>query len=212
MQVNIRFTALGTLLLIAAVGTAFWMLTRHDSATTVETSVVAPELPVVMRTNGGLLEIATVRAFERFSRANTRQFWGIDLGSTVSDIQVTVVYRYHVEMAREWPIRISGKTAYVEAAEVQPSLPVAFDTGTMQKYSRSGWARFDKDENLEALERNMTAIMSERAGSASYRRLATEAGRKTVAEFVTIWLLKEQGWQRGGEYKVEVRFAGEPRT
>src|SRR6185369_518269 len=128
----------------AAVAAAGWLayqrLVRTSSAT--ETSVMASGIPVVMRSAGGLLEIATVRVVEQFKRTDTRDFWGIPLGTTVSIIQVPVTYRFHIELAREWPVYIQGKTAVVRAGEVKPSLPPAIDTAGMEKYSQNGWARF----------------------------------------------------------------------
>jgi hypothetical protein len=175
----------------------------------VDTNVTASGLPVVMRTPGGLLEIATVTVHERFKRTDTREFWGIPLGTTVSIIQVPVVYRYHIEMAREWPIRINGTTALVRAGAVKPSLPPAIDTSRMEKYKQSGWARFNKDENLALLERSITPELQTRAGHHAIRQLAIDAGRQTVREFVTTWLLKEQGWTRDAAHKVVVLFPGE---
>jgi len=174
-----------------------------------DTSVTASGLPVVMRTPGGLLEIATVTVHERFKRTDTKEFWGIPLGTTVSIIQVPVVYRYHIEMAREWPIHVSGNTAIVRTGEVKPSLPVAIDTSRMEKYTQSGWARFNKDENLALLERSITPELQTRSQLPAIRQLAIDAGRHTVREFVTTWLLKEQGWKRDADHKVVVLFPGE---
>ncbi|MFM7707962.1 MAG: hypothetical protein ACKO9D_08110 [Gammaproteobacteria bacterium] len=175
----------------------------------VRSSIVAPEKPVVMRTKGGLLEVATVRALERFTREDSRDFWGIDLGTTVSQIQVPVTYRFHIEMAREWPIEIRGRTAIARAPVIKPSLPVAFDTTLMEKYTRAGWARFNKEENLAALERSMTPTLAERAAGDAYRGLAEDAARRTIAEFITTWLLKETDWKRDPLHKVVVLFPGE---
>lgn len=175
----------------------------------VRSTLVAPEKPVVMRTKGGLLEVATVRALERFTREDSRDFWGIDLGTTVSQIQVPVTYRFHIEMAREWPIELRGRTAIARAPAIKPSLPVAFDTAAMEKYTRAGWARFNKEENLEALERSMTPTLAERASGEAYRGLAEDAARRTIAEFITTWLLKETDWKRDPLHKVVVLFPGE---
>ena len=40
-------------------------------------------------------------------------------------------------------------------------------------------------------------------------RRAIDAGRQTVREFVTTWLLKEQGWKKDPAYRVDVLFPGE---
>ncbi len=89
-------------------------------------------------------------------------------------------------------------------------LPVAFDTTGMRKYTQSGWARFNKDENLATLERSMTPEPEARARSERYLQLSTGAARQTIVELVTQWLLHEQHWKRDPEYTVKVHFPGEP--
>ena len=176
-----------------------------------QTSVTASGIPVVMRSAGGLLEIATVTVYERFKRTDTREFWGIPLGTTVSVIQVPVTYRFHIEMAREWPIFIDGKTAIVRAGEVKPSLPAAIDTAKMEKYTQNGWARFNKDENLNLLERSISPELQTRANNTAIRQLAIDAGRQTVREFVARWLIKDQGWKPDPANRIIVLFPGEQR-
>ena len=175
----------------------------------IESSALASGVPVVMRSPGGLLEVSTVTVYERFRRTDAKEILGMPLGTTVSIIQVPVTYRYHIEMQKEWPILLSGKTALVRAGEVRPSLPAAIDTSKMEKYTQSGWARFNKNENLELLERSITPQLEARSQVPAIRQLAIDAGRQTVREFVTTWLLKEQGWKQGGENKVIVLFPGE---
>lgn len=126
----------------------------------------------------------------------------------MSHVQTKVVYRFHIEMAKEWPIRFQGTTAVVEAGEIKPTLPVAFDTATMEKQTKSGWARFDKHKNLDELERRMSPELEKRAHG--YKALALESARKSVGDFVRTWLVKEQHWQQGATYSVQAVFPGEP--
>lgn len=142
---------IGAVIAAAAIALGIGLLAQRldGDKREVRSSIVAPEKPVVMRTRGGLLEVATVRALERFTREDSRDFWGIDLGTTL-----------------------------------------------MEQYTRTGWARFNKEENLEALQRSMTP---------------TPAARRTIAEFITIWLLKETEWRRDPAHKVVVLFPDEAR-
>ena len=142
---------IGAVIAAAAIALGIGLLAQRldGDMREVRSSIVAPEKPVVMRTRGGLLEVATVRALERFTREDSRDFWGIDLGTTL-----------------------------------------------MEQYTRTGWARFNKEENLEALQRSMTPTL---------------AARKTIAEFITIWLLKETEWKRDPAHKVVVLFPDEAR-
>jgi hypothetical protein len=67
-------------------------------------SSATPDVPIVMHTDGGRLEVATVTATEAFQfEAPPQSLLGIDLGKTVSHVQVKVVYRYHIDMAKEGP-------------------------------------------------------------------------------------------------------------
>jgi hypothetical protein len=97
----------------------------------------------------------------------------------------------------------------VTAPAIQPSLPVAFDTSAMQRYSQNGWARFNKTESRAALEKSIPPELEKRTRSDAYRQLLTPPARKTVEEFVSKWLLKKhQGWGTGPDYKVQVVFPG----
>ena len=207
MQINIRPAGMAVLIAVLAAWAAWYF--HAGKGTRVETTVSAPEVPVVIRTEGGLLEVATVKAQERFTRSDTREFWGIHLGTTVSHIQAPVHYRYHIALAKEWRVVIRGKTCIVQAPPIKPSLPVAFDTSAMQMYTHNGWARLNKHENLAALARSMTPELEKRALSPAYRQLVTEPARQTVREFVMQWLVKEQKWSRDPAYTVEVLFPGE---
>ena len=172
-------------------------------------TVATAGVPVVMHTSGGRLEVATVTATEAFKLdAPPKSFLGVDMGKTISNVQTKVVYRFYIEMAKEWPIKFKDTTAILEAAEIRPTLPVAFDTATMEKQTRSGWARFDKQENLEELERRMSPKLEERAYA--YKGLALESARKSVGDFVRTWLIKEGHSQQGVPYQVQVIFPGEP--
>lgn len=144
-------------MIVALLLVSGWLLLRQVPSVSQDslTRVDAAGTPVVMRTADGRLEIATVSVLERFTRTDTKAFWGIDLGTTISQIQAPVVYRYHIERAAAWPMTIVGKTCIVRAGAVKPTLPVAFDAGAMQKYTASGWARFNKAENLQQRERSI---------------------------------------------------------
>lgn len=208
MILTARFRLIAWLALFAIACAGVWRLWQSP-APTVQTTVIAPEVPVVMRTPGGLLEVAVIRAQERFTRSDPRSFWGIPLGTTVSHVQMPAYYRYHIPLAREWPMTIRGKTCIVRAPAIEPSLPVAFDTANLQKYTQSGWARFDKAENLAALEASITPELAKRAGSASYRQLVADPARQTVREFVSKWLVSEKGWGGSPDYRIVVLFPGE---
>jgi len=174
------------------------------------TALWQSEPPVVTTTPGGLLETATVRTSEDFYRSDSRSWWGLYLGTTVSQIQAAVVYRYGVPLADPgWKIVTRGPIAVVVAPPLRPSLPVAIDTATLQERTASGWARFDKDVQLEELRRSMSADLAGRAAEQTRVALVVEASRRTIAEFAEQWLVARGEWQRGAFTSVKVYFTDE---
>jgi hypothetical protein len=215
MQTRQLRRTLIVMIAVAIVASAAWhfqrtILAAFSPSTRVDARVGAVGAPVVMRTAGGLLEVATLAVDEHFTRRDSKALWGVPLGETVSEIRVPVTYRFHIELAREWPVEIEGTRATVKAPALAPSLPVAFDTGAMRKSTVNGWARFNASENLAAVERSMSVELAARAGLPQYRALVREEARRTVAEFVAKWLLTEQRWQRGPGHSVAVVFADDP--
>ena len=183
-------------------------VTREPAGTVVNTVGET----IVMRTPGGTLEIARIKSYEGLTRTDPGVgfFWGlVDTGTTVSEIDVATLYRYHIEMAKEWPMLCTPTTCVVHAGRVLPTLPPAIYSDEMRKRTASGWARFNKNENLAQLEKSMTAELAKRATSPRNMAAATSAGRRTVAEFVEAWLLKSHAAKGQPLPKVVVLFPGE---
>ena len=196
-------TAVAFIFLIIAVFAWLWPREKPSEKYTAASASV----PLVMHTSGGRLEVATVTVTEAFKLANPKELLGINLGTTVSQVQVPVIYRYFIEMAKEWPITLAGQTLIVQAGEIKTQLPVAFDTRTIEKYTTSGWARFNKTENLDKLERSLSPLLEARAPG--YKKLAIESARKSVSDFVTSWLLKHHPQPDGTAPRVQVYFPEE---
>jgi hypothetical protein len=176
------------------------------------TEVLSSGESLVMRTPGGTLEVARIKAYESIRRTSpgTPLLWGlIDTGATVSEIDVPVLYRYHVPLAKEWPIRCTRELCVVRAEAIAPTLPPAIYTGEMRRRTESGWARFDKSANLAALEKSLTEALSARATSERNLDAATRAGRRTVKEFVRTWVVSARGTGSDPHPRVVVLFPGE---
>ena len=148
---------------------------------------------------------------EDFYKSDAMTWWGIYLGNTVSHIQAAVTYRYGVPLADEaWEVITRGQTTVVVAPDLRPSLPVAIDTNTWREKTENGWARFDKQEQLEELRRSMSADLESRARDDRRVALAREASRRTIGEFVEKWLLtKDPRWKPGAFSVVKVYFVDE---
>ncbi len=167
---------------------------------------------LVMRTRGGLLEVATIRATEQFDKKFVYTVLGLKVGETVPHIRVPAVYRYHIELAPEWTIIRAGEVFTVVTPPVKPSLPVAVDLARMEKDVGGTWILipFNERADLESLQREITATLSKKAGSAAYRQLQREDARKTVTEFVKKWLVTQAQWQAEPTSTIRVLFPDEP--
>jgi hypothetical protein len=165
----------------------------------------------VIRTEGGLLQVSTIRAPESFKAVKPHDILGLDLGATTTHIRVPATFHYHIELAREWKVRVRPDgTVIVIAPPVQPTLPVAIDTARLERHAEGRWSLFTGARELEALERTITQALAGKAGSTSYLAFQREAARQTVAEFVQRWMLTQERWKAARGGTVRVFFADEP--
>lgn len=167
---------------------------------------------LVMRTRGGLLEVARIRATEQFDTKFVYSVLGFEIGETVPHIRVPATYRYHIELAPEWRIIRTGRLFTVVTPPVRPSLPVAVDLTRIEKDVGGSWLLlpFNQSDDLNALERRITPTLADKAASAQYMQLQREEARKTVTEFVKKWLLTQTPWTTEMGSTIRVYFADEP--
>ncbi len=145
---------------------------------------------------GGILEVATANTTETFARKSEISFFDhiLPLGATVSEIQIPAVYRYHIDLNDAWQISSQQNKCIVVTPKISASLPVAFDTGKMKSKTASGWARWDKHENLNELEKSLTGKLAKEAVLPKNIDRVREEARLTIAKFVKTWLLHQEHW------------------
>ena len=169
-------------------------------------------LPSIKQAGSGRLELATLDSTERFKTKDQLKIWWdyVSLGTTTSEISVPVTYRYHLKLSDSWTLSISNQTCLVTAPRIRPTLPPSIHTGRMEKTTKNGWARFNATDQLDELEKSMTATLVQFAGDEKRLALVRDEARKTVASFVKNWLLKENQWREDRFHNVIVRFHDEP--
>ncbi|MFN7138439.1 MAG: hypothetical protein ACK4UN_03780 [Limisphaerales bacterium] len=182
---------------------------RFSKGTITETFL--SDLPTLTRSPGGNLELATATQTETFERTDTRTVaWDyLYLGTTITEIKVPVTYRYHIQLSDPWRIDVSTNTCIVYAPTIRPSLPPAIHTDRMEKRSSAGWARFNAREQLDELEKSITPTLNKYAGDRRRIALVREECRKTVAEFIQQWLLREDQWRADRFHTIKVVFPDE---
>ena len=162
----------------------------------------------ITATKGDILEVATVEMDETFTRMNMKAIANIFyLGTTVSEVRVPAVYRYHIKLSDDWKVTVEGDRCLVIAPIIRPSLPPAIRTEKMEKKSEAGWARFDAAQNMAELEKSITPSLESRAGNASHIDRVRDPARKAVAEFVKAWLLSNPKQE---VKHITILFADEP--
>lgn len=211
MQITLRFSAFFLVLALVLSGLGFYVYKLYPRINqSSKTSTTQGTELISIRTAGGTMEVAALKTTERFIRTDTKNFGGISLGETISQINVPVYYRYHINLAEAMPVACNAqKICIVHVNELQATLPVAFDSTKMEKYTANGWARFNKNHNLLLLEQSITPVLATRAELNHYKQQAQELGRKTISEFVQKWLLKEKQWRENTNYKIIVLYPNE---
>jgi hypothetical protein len=184
----------------------FWSRTPGDVRSASSNEIL------LMRTKGGLLEVSTIRATELLDARFVYSVLGIPIGETAPRIRVPAYYRYQVALAPEWRVLRTGETFTVVSPSVKPSLPVAVDLAQMEKDVAGTWVLlpFTRADDLNDLERRVTAKLAQKAVSPVYVQLQREQARATVAEFVRKWLLTQAQWQSATQPRLRVLFADEP--
>jgi hypothetical protein len=178
---------------------------------TITTTFLAA-LPEITSTGMGNLEVAQITATETLRTEDTLKIFGdrVSLGTTVSEIRAPVTYRYYLRLSDRWQIDVSNQTCVVYAPSFRPSMPPAIHTDRMEKQSESGWARFNRQEQLDTLERSLTPTLMQYARDPKHRALVREECRKAVAEFVRNWLLREDHWRQDRFHNIQVIFPDDP--
>ena len=163
-------------------------------------------------THGDILEVAVAEREETVSKADMKSlfFNTVYLGTTVSEVRVPVVFRYHVKLSDEWRVGSRDRTCVVIAPVVRPSDPPAIRTDKMESNTKAGWMRFNAASNLASLQKDLTPLLAQRAGLSTRIDEVREASRKAVAEFVRNWLISEDQWKEKGFTDIVVVFADEP--
>ena len=156
--------------------------------------------PVVMRTKGGLLEVSKVVS----TQSITKIFPGLFLDRSVT-ITVPATYRYHVELAPEWKFMRQDNVFVVVAPPIKPSMPVAINTAEMAITTNLPFGDAAKLQAAQqitpTLNEMFPAYMARQRGDA----------RKTIAEFVTKWVLEQDQdkWKSAKDLRVVVLFPDE---
>ena len=212
-----QFTAWHLLILAGLIafaitaGVIVWFISRATNPVMSEsiTNEFREYVPTVGSADG-ILETATSSVPETFTQRDSAWLFNIiPLGTTVSEIRVPAVYRYHIRLYDPWKLIAAGQVCLVLAPQFNPSLPPAIITGQMEKSTSNGWLRFNGEDDLSKLEHGITKELNKRANDTVHRDFVREACRRSVADFVRTWLMKQDSWREDRFHQIVVAFPDE---
>lgn len=191
-----------------AAGYGWWRWGTQEQATT----VLDPAQVRIVRTPGGMLEVATLQKVEQFGWQVSHTCPLLDcgelLGRTTSEIQVTAHFTYRIPLAAQWTLRLAGDHYELVVPPLEAKKPVAFDTAGLRiRTEKGGWLSPSAGPNREAVLRHLGPELDRRADNPAYQRLAEQDAAATVAEFARKWMAEQSGPLR---HPIRVRFATAP--
>lgn len=220
MQINLHLGA-GAILGAALLGAVAWYVydTREQPSSSrgVEALAIGRlKAPEFISTDGGMLTIAFVKGYESFEKRSPSESElklpvggtvtvPLPFGETVSDVKTAALYQYQIRLAKRWPMECSEAECVVRTGAVELVEPVAIYHEETERRTTSGWARFNKADNLEQLNRSLGQALASRGNEPRNREIALRDGRAEIEKFVRNWMLTNAHGQR----RIVVLYPGE---
>jgi hypothetical protein len=176
-----------------------------------QVKLLDPAQVIVLRTPGGMLEVATLQRVEEFGWQTTYTCPVIDcgklLGATVTRVRVPVHYTYRIPLADTWELRLDGKEYVLVVPAVQPAVPPAIDTAKLQLETQGGWTSPGQDLNVQSTLRQLGPELERRSTQPHYLKMQEPHAAKTVTEFAQKWM-HEQGKALQAPIRVTFKSGG----
>lgn len=200
-----KFFALGLVLIIGL--TALYFLSRQPP----EGRTASNDIPIIIRTNGGLLEVGIVKHRRSFDLTKFPHIGPIELpfckesASYVVDAAIT----YRVKLAKRWVGDYSGGVLSLIVPPPEPAIPVAFDTSKLRA-TLDDCALMPSLNAKDELLRSISGQLAQDARGPRYMKLARgEAVKATIKEFAQKWLLQQARYNLPKNTPIEVTFSDE---
>lgn len=144
----------------------------------------------VVRTVGGMLEVATVIKPETFEWKTS---WTCPvrcqtLPASISKVSGVAHYSYRIALADHWVLEKKDQKTYVlKVPRLELKTPVAIDLATVRVVS-AGSLLAPSGPGQTAMQTQMQPLVNERGQSPDYLAAQKEKATKTVQEFALKWL------------------------
>lgn len=189
------FKLLLALAVLAAVGLVGYRALRPGIQQE-QVQLLDPAQVIVVRTPGGLLEVATLSRIEEFGWQTTYTCPLLDcaklFGATVTRLRVPVHYTYRVQLAAAWELRLEGQDYVLHVPPMRPAVPPAIETARLELETNGAWTSPGRELNVQSTLRQLGPELERRATQPHYLKMQEPHAAKTVAEFARKWM-REQG-------------------
>lgn len=207
------------LVLTLVVGYLFWASWEKSIPSVVDSKEVAEEsipadvdFPVILRVNGGALEVASIAGRKSFPKAVGPTILGKSIRYCREKASWVVPYKitYRVVLGERWKIRFNNGRIIAKVPELSPSLPVAIDTRKTKAGAQSScWFVPDMETRQKAFEQ-ISPKLEIMAKSQSSKNFARQAARKTIREFLRNWVFTQEAYPNiPPDAPIKVIFPGE---
>lgn len=205
-------TFVTVLVLAVLVAVAFFAWQSHVANYDKDHGNVSGDMPEAIRIPGGVLEVATLKKGRAFNLDRPIILGPIKIPycPEKARVELTAHFTYRVALAKTFPARIENGKLKVQVPKLEPSLPVAWNTGTLRTQIDKCWFLPGRN-TTDILVRDISRRLATEASSPAYIGFAENNGaRETVREFVRTWLLKQQDYTRlPSDIPIEVTFGGQ---
>lgn len=168
------------------------VLQREEAVTRLDPAQVR-----ILRTPGGMLEVATLERVEEFAWKSSWE--GCQylpcpdaLKPTVSLLRVRVHYTYRIPLASEWKLVPRGGADEITVPPPQLKEPVAFSTSDLEFRTERGWFSPGTAENRERLLRELGPELARRGRQSAYADAYRGQAERTVQEFARKWMTEQK--------------------
>ena len=187
----------GLAIILAATAVGFQLRTTGLGTTDEAVELIDPARVVVLRTPGGVLQVAQLERSEAIEWKTSWTCHLIDCGrlpQTVSRVEVTARYTYTIALAKDWKLEPRDGAYLLKVPLPRLQLPVAFDTSTMRIETKErGLFSPDATPNRELAVKHLSPTLAQRGAAPAYLRLVSASAEATVREFASKWLLEQNG-------------------
>lgn len=170
------------------------------------------DFPVVIRIKGGMLEVASVTGTRNFPKSTDPAILGQAIPYCREKASWAAPYKitYRLALGDRWPLRYHDGTLIARVPDLEPSLPVAFDSSkTRPGAEESCWFMPNQGTRDRAF-RSISPQLERLARSQKTKNFARESARKSVTEFLRNWAFSQTSYGNlPPDTKIKVIFPGE---